>query len=73
MVDRLWPSFKAEFFERETQCVARGEDNGRREVPSSDEVSLSEAEIDIIDKINDSINIEIFKAEQSLKDKEKKN
>ncbi len=72
MVDRLWPPFNTELFERETQCVARGEDNGRREVPSSDEISLSEAEMDITDRINNSINTEILKAETSLKDKETK-
>ena len=65
-----WEPYDTEFYERETKCIARGEDNGRRELPETSELSLSEAEQDIIDKIQSSINKDITRNESSLKNKE---
>ena len=67
---QIWAPLATEYFERETQCISRGEDNGRREIPGSSEETLSEAESDIIDKVHSAVNIEISKAEESLKNKE---
>ena len=56
---QIWAPLATEYFARETQCISRGEDNGRREIPDSREETLSEAESDIIDKVHSAVNIEI--------------
>ncbi len=62
-----WKFLDVKEMERTTQCAARGEDNGRREIPKSSEDVISEAENDIYESIYSAMNVQIDECKKELK------
>lgn len=71
MSESTWKKFDPNSFERDTQCVANGEDHGLREIPATDETTLSDAELDIVNAVQSKVEQEVKIKEDLLEDKEK--
>tara|TARA_Y100000816_G_scaffold89940_1_gene62036 strand:+ start:1221 stop:2657 length:1437 start_codon:yes stop_codon:yes gene_type:complete len=67
-----WEFLDVKEMERSTQCAARGEDNGRREIPETSENVISEAENDIYESIYSAMNSQIDECKAELKSTENK-